>query len=308
MLQTGLLVVAFAALISGIGGLDLEEIGDELADANWWWAGFAALLAQTPRLAQAVATLGACPLPLPLGPVYALQLAISYVNLAIPSSAARIAVNVRFFQRQGVPSGSALAIGAIDGFSGFVVQAILLVSILLFSNVSLDLQLDPETSGGAGRLLVAVIVLVLIGIGVVLAVPGWRRAVLRRAAELGRQAWTAVRGLRSPRRLAMLFGGNLASELLFALSLGAFAHALGYDVPLGELLLINVSVALLAGLMPIPGGIGVTEGGLTLGLTAAGVPQSAAFAIAIIYRLASFYLPPVWGWFAFRWLQRNKYL
>jgi uncharacterized protein (TIRG00374 family) len=153
-----------------------------------------------------------------------------------------------------------------------------------------------------------VIVLVLIGVGVVLTVPRWRRAVLSRAAELGRQAWTAIRGLRSPRRLTMLFGGNLASELLFALSLGAFTHALGYDVALGELLLINVAVALLAGLMPIPGGIGVTEGGLTLGLTAAGVPESAAFAIAIIYRLASFYLPPIWGWFAFRWLQRNKYL
>ena len=198
VLQTGLLVVAFAALISGISGLDLDAVRNELADANWWWAGFAALLTQTPRLAQAVATLGACPLPLPLGPVYGLQLAISYVNLAIPSSAARIALNVRFFQRQGVPSGSALAIGAIDGFSGFVVQAILLVSILLFSNASLDLQLDPVTAGGPGRLLVAVIVLVLIGVGVVLTVPRWRRAVLSRAAELGRQAWTAIRGLRSP--------------------------------------------------------------------------------------------------------------
>jgi glycosyltransferase 2 family protein len=60
--------------------------------------------------------------------------------------------------------------------------------------------------------------------------------------------------------------------------------------------------------MPIPGGIGVTEGALTVGLTAAGLPESTAFAVAILYRLASFYLPPVWGWFAFRWLQTNKYL
>jgi uncharacterized membrane protein YbhN (UPF0104 family)/tRNA A-37 threonylcarbamoyl transferase component Bud32 len=308
VLQMGLLFLAFSALISGISGLDIDEIRDELAEADWWWAAAGALLAQTPRVAQAVATLGACPLPLPLGPVYGLQLAISYVNLAIPSSAARIAVNVRFFQRQGVPSGSALAIGAVDGFSGFIVQAIILVSMLLFSNASLDLQLDPATSGGPGRLLVLMIVLVVIGVAVVLTVPRLRRAVLSRAAELGREAWHVIRGLRSPRRVGMLFGGNLASELLFALSLGAFARMLGYSVPLGELLLINVSVSLLAGLMPIPGGIGVSEGGLTVGLAAAGVPTSAAFAIAIMYRLASFYLPPVWGWFAFRWLQRNKYL
>ena len=57
------------------------------------------------------------------GPLYALQLAVSYVNLAIPTSAARVAVNIRFFQRHGVPPGAAMAAGAMDGFSGFVVQA-----------------------------------------------------------------------------------------------------------------------------------------------------------------------------------------
>ena len=65
--------------------------------------------------------------------MYALQLAISYVNLAIPTAAARIAVNVRFFQRQGVPPGAAVATGALDGVSGFIVQAILLSTLLLFS-------------------------------------------------------------------------------------------------------------------------------------------------------------------------------
>ena len=42
------------------------------------------------------------PAPLPLGPLVALQFAICYVNLAIPSTAARVAINVRFFQRFGV--------------------------------------------------------------------------------------------------------------------------------------------------------------------------------------------------------------
>lgn len=63
------------------------------------------VVGQLPRLGQAVSTLGASPVPLPLGPVYALQLAVSYVNLAVPSAAGRIAVNVRFFQRHGVGSG-----------------------------------------------------------------------------------------------------------------------------------------------------------------------------------------------------------
>jgi len=28
----------------------------------------------------------------------------------------------------------------------------------------------------------------------------------------------------------------------------------------------------------------------------------------VLYRLATFYLPPVWGFFAMRWLQRNQHL
>src|SRR5204863_289748 len=78
----------------------------------------------------------------PLGPVYALQLAISYIGLAVPSAAGRIAINIRFFQRHGLPPGSAVAIGAIDGFSGFVVQATLLLSMLLFTAASLDVSLS----------------------------------------------------------------------------------------------------------------------------------------------------------------------
>ena len=54
-------------------------------------------------------------------------------------------------------------------------------------------------------------------------------------------------------------------------------------------------MSLFAGLLPIPGGIGVSEAGLTLGLTAIGIDNETAFAIALAYRVASFYLPPVWG-------------
>jgi uncharacterized membrane protein YbhN (UPF0104 family)/tRNA A-37 threonylcarbamoyl transferase component Bud32 len=308
LLQTGLLALALSALVSGLAGLDLEEIATQLREANWWWVAFAALLVQTPRLAQSLSTLGASPRPLPLGPVYTLQLAISYINLAVPSSAARLAVNVRFFQRQGVPSGSAVAVGAVDSVAGFVVQVSLLASILLFSNVSLDLQLEPDTSGRSGGLLAALVLVAIVAGGAVLVVGPWRRAVVAKAAGPLRDAWGVVRGLRSARRWAMLLGGNLAAEILFASSLGGFARAFGYDVGLGELLLINVSTALLAGFMPVPGGIGITEGALTVGLTAAGLPESTAFAAAILYRLACFYLPPIWGWFAFRWLQTNKYL
>lgn len=117
-----------------------------------------------------------------------------------------------------------------------------------------------------------------------------------------------MEGLTSPRRLVLLLGGSLATEVLFASALGVFTRAVGYPIGLGDLLFINISVSLLAGLLPIPGGIGVAEGALVFGLVRAGMPEEVAFAATIMYRLSNFYLPPIWGYFAMRWLQRGHYL
>ena len=300
--------LVLVALVSAASGLDVEQLWEELQDATWWLVAVGFAVGQLPRVTQAMSTLGASPVPLALGPVYALQLAISYINIAIPTAAARIAVNIRFFQRHGVPAGSAIAVGALDGFSGFVVQAFLLIVLLLFTSTSLDLDLDSGTASTAARLLGLVLIVAVVAIAAVVVVPRLRHFVLRWGRRLLTEALSALRGLRSPRRIALLLGGNLASELLFALTLGTMAMAMGTSVGLGELLLINISVSLLSGVIPVPGGIGVTEGGLTLGLVRAGMSEEAAFAAVILYRLATFYVPPIWGFFALRWLERNKHL
>jgi uncharacterized membrane protein YbhN (UPF0104 family) len=307
ILRVLLPAVAVVALLSLLAGLDAGEVADLAADASWWLLAAGLVAAQVPRLTQAVSTAGAAPVPIPLGPLYALQLAVSYVNLVIPSAAGRITVNIRFFQRHGVAPGAALAAGALDGFAGFAVQAAVLASLLLFTTASLDLDLGRAVDGTA-TLLLLVAVIAVVAIGIVVVVPRLRRFVVHWVRRLATEAVQGVRGLRSPRRLAMLLGGNLATEVLFASVLGVFVLALGHSVGLGALLLTNISVALLSGLLPVPGGIGVAEGGLTLGLVQAGVPEEAAFAAVLAYRLSTFYLPPLWGYAAMRWLERNDHL
>lgn len=308
ILRVALPVVALFALASAVAGLDGRALLEELADARWWLVLLGVIVAQLPRLTQAVSTLGASPVTLPLGPVYALQLAVSYVNLAVPTSAARMAINIRFFQRHGVPPGGAIAAGAIDGFGGFVVQLGLLVSFVLLGPVSLELELDAPASGAPTRLLLLVLVVGLGALGILVVARRLRRFVLGWARRLVVEGIEALRGLGSRRRLGLLVGGNLATEVLFASALGVFVAAFGVRVGLGELLLVVIAVSLLAGLLPVPGGIGVTEGGLVFGLVAIGVPEERAFAAVICYRLATFYLPPAWGFVALRWLERNDHL
>lgn len=308
LLRVGLFSFAAYALISAFAGVDFDQLWDDMAEASVALLVVGLLLGQTPRFAQAISTQGASPIRLLYGPVVALQFAIAFINLAIPSTAARVAVNIRFFQRQGVPGAQAVSIGAVDGFAGFVVQVLILLATLVLGVGGTDLDLSLDRSGDSGGLLLVVLGFAVLAVGTVLVVPKLRHKVVGTLSVWLRQAWSVVRTLRSPGRWARLLGGNFLSEVLFATTLGVFCLAYDAPVPLATLLVINVFTSLFAGLMPVPGGIGVTEGALITGLTAAGVDETTAFAIVISYRLAVFYLPPIWGAAAFRWLERNHYL
>ena len=106
----------------------------------------------------------------------------------------------------------------------------------------------------------------------------------------------------------MLIGGLLTKKLLYALTLLTVATAFGYPISFATAIFINVAVSWFAGIFPVPGGIGVAEAGFTLGLTAFGVPEPAALAIAIAHRMLTTYLPPVAGYFAMGKLERDGYL
>jgi glycosyltransferase 2 family protein len=118
----------------------------------------------------------------------------------------------------------------------------------------------------------------------------------------------SLAALRAAHKLALLLVGSLATELLFATALGLFARSFGTPIDLAELLVINISVSLLASLIPVPGGVGVAEFGLTIGLVSAGMTSEAAIAAVLLYRISTFYLPPLWGFPAMLWLQRKHYL
>ena len=44
------------------------------------------------------------------------------------------------------------------------------------------------------------------------------------------------------------------------------------------------------------------------GLVAVGIPNDTAVSAALLYRMVSYYLPPIWGWFALQWLRRQDYV
>ena len=117
-------LVSFLAygLISALANVGIQALWDELKSADMVWLATALLLAPVSQVPQAFSTMGASVRDLLFAPVLMLQYAVQFIQLAVPSSAARVALEVRFFERQGVDTGGALSIGLIDSVSGFVIQ------------------------------------------------------------------------------------------------------------------------------------------------------------------------------------------
>jgi uncharacterized membrane protein YbhN (UPF0104 family) len=309
LIQLALISIAAYTIISLLSGLDMEQLADELSGGTWSWAVVGLLISQLVYGAQAISTQGASARDLPGGPLTALQSAIAFVQLAIPSTAARLLMVVRFFERCGVGAATAVTISALESFAGFVVQVVLLTFLLVPGFVELDVNVDFDGDGsGLITLLIVLGVVLVLAVLIAVLTPSVRRRIVERVRPHVEEARAVLRILRSPTHLVQLLGGNLAAQVLMALGLAACAKTFGADISLAEALAVYIAAALFGGLMPVPGGIGVVEAALMAGLIAIGVPETAAFAAAITFRVITFYLPPAWGWFAYRWLEKNDYL
>jgi uncharacterized protein (TIRG00374 family) len=308
------LIMVAGSLIGGwalIGVLiDVSQSFDTVIGAEWLWVIMALVLAQLAYVASAVEGVGSVAGPLPFGRAVAVEIANAFSALA-GGSAAVFATRVRFYQKQGYDSSVALSSGAIMTVASWLATGVLLIVSLPFAWGSIHLELTPE-SGGNSKLvwiILAVVVAVAIVAGLVLGVPRFRRLAASKLLPRLRDVWSNLAQVASsPRKLVLLLGGSLASELLVAMALSVSLRAFGDHLRLPTLIVVITLAAMIGAVAPSPGGIGVVEAGMILGLTAAGVSETDATAAVFIQRLFTSYLPPIWGWVTLLWLRRRDYL
>ena len=291
-------------LIGELAGIDWDTTFN---NAEWGWIAIAFLLSWLPPFSGAIAMMGSVAIRLPYKAVVGEQFANNFTGL-VGGTVATTALVIRFFQKQGQKVAVAASSGVLNSLAGMVVQAFLVLIALIFTGDNFV----PSDSGGGRDIAGFVILLIVVGgiaIAVALVVPKLRRRLQGVVQPQIGAAKENLKGiLTTPRKAAMLFGGNLVTQLLFALILEAALHAYGQSLPLLQVVLVNSLASLLGGMAPVPGGMGVVEAGLIGGFTAAGIPQTEAVAATFTARLFTAYLPPIWGWFALQWLRRNDYV
>ena len=110
---------------------------------------------------------------------------------------------------------------------------------------------------------------------------------------------------RHPFNLIELFGGSAIITMGYLLALEVSVLAFGHGPSFTSVALVYLVGSVLSSAAPTPGGIGAVEAALITGLTSTGMASDAAFSAVTLFRIATFWLPILPGWFAFTVLQRS---
>ena len=299
----GTLVMATVTLFGIVVLLPyLTDIGSALEamkDAEWRWVLVGLALSPLQYLFDSIALLAALPKRVPIGPCTELMLASKFTNIATPAGAGSVAMDIRFMQKQGIDSATAVTSSVIINLTGTVAQFAIFGVALWISADSFDFG---DVPGGSFRWVLLGLIVVGVGLAVALRFPrvrSWVIPPIERAKE------TLSRIGKSPGRLALLLLSPSLTAVVYALILGASLEAYGQHLNLATLLVANTAASTISNVVPTPGGLGVFEASMIAVLTAAGIPETQAFAATMTHRLITFWIPPFFGFIEFRLLRKR---
>ena len=286
----------------------LADVGSSwqaLRSADWIWLPVIIAASAVTYLASAAALIGAVPGRVPFWPTTLTQAASSFVNRVSPANVGGMALNARFLQKSGVSPGAGVAAVGVNALMGAVVHLILLVIFFTLAGHQLAhaFKLPP-----ASKLLLILAVVAALA-GIVLATRRGRRLAATRLLPGLRSAAVSLRAVAvSPVKLTLLVGGSALITLAYIGGLAASVQAFGGHAGITEIGAVYLGAALIAAASPTPGGLGAIEAALVAGLTGIGVPPGPAVSAVLTYRLATYWLPVIPGWAAWRLLQRRDYV
>jgi len=288
--------VAAYLLLAELGQINLVTL---FSSANWWWAGLALLLSVVTYIGATWTVDGFVPEKLKFRRTLEAQLAASFATLVSPPTLGSVAVNVRYLQKAGVhPALAAASIGVSQIFA-FVSHLLLLLLFAWIAGTRQDVSFAPPAWAWfiVGALALAVVGMVVIPIA--------RKWVLRRVMPIFRQVGPRLASLlQDPTKIATGVAGILILNLGYCACLIASVHAFGGEAEWAAIAVVYLAGAAIGQAAPTPGGLGAVEAALAGGLAVAGLDTGIALSATLLFRLFTFILPVIPGWFSFRHLQR----
>lgn len=281
-----------------------SETWDTLQQTDWAYIPWILALMVCTYLGGALSLMGAVRTDLPFVTTSQVMFAQSFLNRFTPANAGGMALRARYLQLQGedltVAAGSVGLTSAVSG----VLQTVFLLVFVFWAGSTDELSNVSLPRWG-------VVLLVLVGAAAIIGfftLSGWaRRVVLPWAKTSFGKIFESLRDLaKQPKKMVQLWGGSAFAKLATVVAFYLSVLAVGESMSFAEAGSIYMVGATIGAAVPTPGGVGGIEAALTALLVSAGVDNATAVSIVLLFRLITFWLPTIPGWFFLQYVERKK--
>lgn len=296
LLAVIILVIALYVVLPQIG--QFNDSWRLVKQAELAWVGLAAVFIGGTYFAAAATYCFLSFKPIPYFLTMVVQLAAMFINRLLPAGVGAIGANfayLRHYKHSNAQAGSIVAINNTLGMLGHT-------TLLAAAGLTGASQIDIAENGSKNETwLIAAIALVVGATVLVLLLRNKRKlhqALLDLRAQLGLYA-------RKPWRLPLGLCSSMTLTLCNVMALTVCAAALGVEMSFISMLLVFSAGVAAGTVTPTPGGLGGFEAGLVAAFVASGIDGATALAVALLFRLISYWLPMIVGGVTFFVVQRR---
>jgi uncharacterized membrane protein YbhN (UPF0104 family) len=223
-----------------------------------------------------------------------------FVNKVLPSGSGALGLSYLYLRSNKVDKLSAASLVALNNIIGFLGHATLLLIVLVVDRRDVEVP-DFKLPEHLGVWVIGVLCVVLLAIMVF----GLRRKKGQKK-KWSSQLRRTLRSLKNPKRALGALGTSMLLTLCYVACLAIAAHGLNVQLSFPTVL-IALSVSVFAtSVIPSPGGIGASEAGMFVALRAYDIAAGPTLAVAILYRVMTFWLPMILGVLAYLAVEKNK--
>ena len=293
-------VIALYVLVPQFSQINIKEL---ITTAEWKWAGVALLGSALTYFASTALLLAFISVPVNWYKALQAQLAASFATLVTPPTLGSVAVNIRFLNKSGVSGPTAATAVGVSQVIIFFIHVILLFIFGVIAGSQTDFSFRPSRDS------LVIIVLIFAFIVLIFSISVFRNWILNKIRPIISQIGPVLSVIsQQPQRLLLSVVSSIALNIAYIIAFYASLNAFGSNISIAATAFVYLAGATIGQAAPTPGGIGAVEAALIAGLTASGIPSGTALSGVLLYRVVTFWLPVLPGWYAFANLQRKNSL
>jgi len=293
-------VVALYVLVPQFSQISIKDL---ITTAEWKWAIVALIGSALTYFASTALLLSFVSVPISWFKALQAQLAASFATLVTPPTLGSVAVNMRFLSRAGVSSPAAATAVGVSQVIIFFIHVSLLVIFGVIAGSQTDFSFRPP------RITLVIFVIIFALIILSFSITKIRNWILTKTRPIFSQVGpTLAIIVQQPQRLLISIMASIFLNFSYSVAFYAALNAFGSDISFATAAFVYLAGATIGQAAPTPGGIGAVEAALVAGLTASGIPSGTALSGVLLYRVATFWLPVLPGWYAFANLQSKNAL